>query len=49
MIAAATLTTKQHVAWDIASGLVLAAVAWTLVLKLLRHERAQPISHAAGA
>jgi len=49
MIAAATLTTKQHVAWDIAGGLVLAAVAWTLVPKLLRHERAQPIRHAAGA
>lgn len=38
LIALSTLTTRQHVALDIAGGLVLAIVAWLLVPKLVRHE-----------
>jgi membrane-associated phospholipid phosphatase len=46
-IAVSTLTTKQHVAWDIPGGLALAAVAWALVPRLLHHERTATIPHAA--
>lgn len=49
LVAAATLTTKQHVAWDVAGGLLLAAAAWAAVPKLFRHERAQPARHSASA
>lgn len=38
LIAGATLTTKQHVIWDIVGGLVLAAIAWTLIPRWIRHD-----------
>lgn len=49
LIALSTLTTKQHVAWDVAGGLALAAAAWIATPRLFRHERAQPARHAARA
>lgn len=49
MIAVSTLTTKQHIAWDVAGGLALAALAWTITPTLLRHERPQPARDPAGA
>jgi membrane-associated phospholipid phosphatase len=48
-IALATLMTKQHVVWDLAGGLLLAAAAWILTPRLVRYERTQPIRDAAGA
>ena len=49
LISVSTLTTKQHVALDIAGGCALAVLAWMLTPKLVRHERSQPIRDAAGA
>jgi membrane-associated phospholipid phosphatase len=49
LIVMSTLTTKQHVAWDIAGGLVLAPLAWISTPRLLRYERTKPTHHAAGA
>ena len=45
-IAVSTLTTRQHVAWDVAGGLALAGLAWMLTPKVIRHERPQP-AHVA--
>lgn len=47
LIAASTLTTRQHVFVDIAGGVVLAGLAWLLVSKLNHHERAQRTPDAA--
>jgi membrane-associated phospholipid phosphatase len=49
LIAVSTLTTRQHVAWDVFGGLVLAAVAIVLTPRLLRLERTQLAHDAAGA
>lgn len=49
LIAISTLTTRQHVAWDVAGGLVLAAIAIGLTPKVLRVERTQLAHDAAGA
>jgi membrane-associated phospholipid phosphatase len=38
-IAVSTLTTRQHVTWDIAGGLLVAALAWLLVPRLISYER----------
>lgn len=38
LIAAATLTTKQHVVWDTLAGMLLGALAWTLTPRLFRHD-----------
>jgi PAP2 superfamily len=46
-IAVSTLTTKQHVAWDIPGGLALAAIAWVLVPRVVQHERTATIPHGA--
>jgi hypothetical protein len=48
-IALATLTTKQHIAWDVIGGLALALTAWHLTSKLLQYERAQSVRHAGSA
>ena len=49
LISLSTLTTRQHVAWDVAGGLVLAPLAWTLTTRYFRYDRAIPTHHAAGA
>jgi membrane-associated phospholipid phosphatase len=41
LVAASTLTTKQHIAWDAAGGLALGALAWSLIPKLVRYEHPQ--------
>ena len=46
-IAVSTLTTRQHIAWDAAGALALAALAWMLTPKVIRHERPQPARVAA--
>lgn len=38
LIAAATLTTKQHVVWDTLAGMLLGALAWILTPRLFRHD-----------
>lgn len=38
LIAAATLTTRQHVAWDTLAGILLGAIAWMLAPRLFRHD-----------
>lgn len=38
-IAVSTLTTRQHVAWDIAGGLLIAVLAWILTPRLIPYER----------
>lgn len=38
LIIASTLTTRQHIAWDVAGGLTLAVVAWRLTPRLIRYE-----------
>jgi len=38
-IALSTLTTRQHVSWDIAGGLLVAALAWYLTPRLVPYER----------
>lgn len=43
-----TLTTRQHVALDVAGGLALAPVAWVLVGKFFVYERPRTAWHAAG-
>lgn len=49
LIALSTLTTKQHVAWDVVAGCALGIVAWHLTPKLIRHERSHPSRHTASA
>jgi PAP2 superfamily len=49
LIAISTLTTRQHVAWDVAGGLALAALAVLITPKVLRLERTQLAHDAAGA
>lgn len=49
LIAVSTLTTRQHVALDIAGGLALAALAIALTPRILRLERPQLAHDAAGA
>jgi hypothetical protein len=48
-IAFSTLSTRQHVAWDIPGGLVLAALAWSATPRLIRHERPHPLPDPAGS
>jgi membrane-associated phospholipid phosphatase len=38
-IAISTLTTRQHVSWDIAGGLLVAVLAWYLTPRLVSYER----------
>jgi len=47
-IAWSTLTTRQHIALDLAGGLLLAPPAWLIAGKLLHHERAYPAAHPAS-
>jgi membrane-associated phospholipid phosphatase len=53
LIGIAALTTKQHVAWDLLAGLVLAVLvvlAWILTPKLVRNDEPQrPATDAARA
>jgi membrane-associated phospholipid phosphatase len=34
-----TLTTRQHVSWDVAGGLLVAGLAWTLTPRLVDYDR----------
>ncbi len=38
LIVVSTLTTKQHIVWDIAGGMALAPLAWIVTRKFIRHE-----------
>ncbi len=38
LIAIATLTTRQHILWDVFGGLLLAMLAWLLTPRLLRYD-----------
>ncbi len=49
LIAVSTLTTRQHVAWDVAGGLLLAGVVIVLTPKVFRLERTQFAHDTAGA
>jgi membrane-associated phospholipid phosphatase len=49
LIVLSALTTKQHVVWDVAGGLALAALVWTLTPRFLRYERPQSIRDTARA
>lgn len=49
LVVVSTLTTRQHVAWDVAGGLVLAAIAILLTPRLFRLERTQLAHGAPGA
>lgn len=49
LIALSTVTTRQHVAWDVAGGLVLAFIVIVLAPKVFRLERTQLAHDAAGA
>ena len=48
LIIVSTLTTRQHVAWDVAGGLLLAIVAWSLTPKLVPYERTHPLDCSAS-
>lgn len=48
LIAVSTLTTRQHVAWDIAGGLLLALVAWCLTPRFVPYERTHAPDHSAS-
>lgn len=48
-IALSTLTTRQHVVLDVLAGLLLAAVAWSLISFLIRHDRTKPAHHPSRA
>jgi hypothetical protein len=48
-IMVSTLTTKQHIVWDVVAGLVLAPAAWSLTPNLIRHERPHPTTDPARA
>ena len=47
-IAASTLTTRQHVSWDIAGGLLIAALAWILIPRLVTYDRTLLTDCATG-
>ena len=47
-ISASTLTTRQHVAWDIAGGLLIAALAWFLIPRLVTYDHAPRADRTAG-
>ncbi len=38
LIIISTLTTRQHVTWDVLAGFVLAAVVWIITPRLIRYE-----------
>ena len=48
VIVLSTLTTRQHIALDVAGGVLLAPPAWLIAGKLFVHERARPTAHPAG-
>jgi PAP2 superfamily len=37
-----TLTTRQHISWDIAGGLLVAGLAWILTPRLVAYDRTRP-------
>ncbi len=47
-IAASTLTTDQHVVWDIVGGLLVAALAWMLTPRLVPYDRTFRPDYAPG-
>ena len=49
LVVLSALATKQHVALDVAGGLVLAALAWMLTPRFLRYERRKPIHDTVRA
>ncbi|WP_313950149.1 phosphatase PAP2 family protein [Accumulibacter sp.] len=48
LIAVSTLTTRQHVAWDIAGGICCAAIALWLTKRIFRLDCTRPAHDAAG-
>ena len=48
LISISTLTTRQHIVWDVAAGLVLAFLAWRLTPRLFRYERTNAPDHPAS-
>jgi len=47
-IVVSTLTTRQHVTWDIAGGLLVAVLAWTLTPRLISCDRTLLTDRATG-
>ena len=47
-IAVSTLTTRQHVAWDIPGGLLIAALAWFLIPRFVTYDRTLVADCATG-
>lgn len=48
LISISTLTTRQHIVWDVAGGLLLAFVAWRLTPTLVPHERTHAPDRSAS-
>ena len=48
LISISTLTTRQHIGWDVAGGLLLALVAWRLTPILVPYERTHAPDHSAS-
>lgn len=48
LISISTLTTRQHIVWDVAGGLLLAFVAWRLTPTLVLYERPHAPDHSAS-
>lgn len=48
LIVISTLTTRQHVVWDVAGGLLLAAIAWRLTPVLVPYERTHAPDRSAS-
>jgi len=48
LISISTLTTRQHIVWDVAGGLLLALVAWRFTLAFVSYERTHAPDRSAS-